>query len=105
MYHLWWKYDTLWVPNIIFGIAGDERGPHNYGPTLDAVYHWRRQGHVPFMNPYILTQYADARGKVARSYAGDKPGDSSENTVNKSWLDYRDREAASEALETVLAMF
>lgn len=98
-------YRVKWIPNLIFGIAGDERGPHDYIPTVDAVSEWRDWGIVPFVNPYILTQYADARGKVARSYAGDKPGDSSENTVDKSWLDYRDREAASEALETVLAMF
>lgn len=99
------RYGTLWVPNLIFGISGDLRGSHNYGPTLDTVYKWRTQGFVPFVNPYVLTQYADARGKVSVRVPGDKPTDASENTLDKSWLDYRDREAASEALETVLAMF
>jgi hypothetical protein len=87
------------IPNVIFGIAGDSRGAHNYDATLATLQTWKHVGIISHINPFILCQYHNSKGNVAEHTDNT---DTDENTFEKSWLTLAEQQQASRALDKFL---
>jgi hypothetical protein len=92
-------YSVKLIPNIILGIASDERGPHNYQPTIDWLRRFKST--IAFINPYLLCQYHNSKGGKYK----DNSGDLDETRLDKSWLTIEEQRQASAVLDQLLEMF
>jgi hypothetical protein len=91
------------IPNVIFGVARDSRGVHNYGQTIEYLQNF--SGVMPFFNPYFLCQYHDSKGKVSRFTTEESTSDLNETSKEKSWLTFGEQELASRALDQSMELF
>jgi len=87
------------IPNIIFGIPGDDRGPHDYTLTLGFLKAIRPL--TAFVNPYVLCAYHDSHGKPQLN----SDSDSNENTLDKSWLTEAEKVRVGNIIEEALALY